>query len=304
MDGETSVWKTGPFWLLMVVLALVAALIFMGVRYRDVTVGMEIVPKVMARKAAVLSALRIKMIKSVDLEKSAVMADTDEASIAFAEKSVREAGAVEQDLRELSQLVEAYPSEKEIKLLHEFNGCWKEFRSIDQAVLEFAVQNSNLKAARFSFAAARDAMVLFEEALAKLMQEQEAGPICGLASQALAAALKIQILHAPHIAAPNDEEMDGLEKNIQENDAMARRSLNALQPLVSPDLQFTFRQAEAAFHEFSGVTVKIIELSRQNTNIKSFELSLNRKRNITSQCEEILTSLGDAVQSRSFKATR
>jgi hypothetical protein len=304
MDGETSVWKTGPFWLLMAVLALVAALIFMGVRYRDVTVGMEIVPKVMARKTAVLSALRINMIKSVDSEKSAVMADTDEASIAFAEKSVREAGAVEQDLWELNQLIEAYPSEKEIKLLQEFNGCWTEFRSIDQAVLEFAVQNSNLKAARFSFAAARDAMVLFEDAIAKLMQGQEAGPICGLASQALAAALKIQILHAPHIAAPNDEEMDGLEKNIQENGAMVRRSLNALQPLVPADLQFTFRQAEAAFHEFSSVTGKIIELSRQNTNIKSFELSLNRKRNITSQCEEILTSLGDAVQSRSFKATR
>ncbi len=93
MDGETSIWKMGPFWLLMAVLALVAALLFMGVRYRDVTVGMEIVPKVMARKAAVLSALRVNMIKSVDSEKSAVMADTDEASIAFAEKSVREAEA-------------------------------------------------------------------------------------------------------------------------------------------------------------------------------------------------------------------
>jgi hypothetical protein len=304
MDGETSIWKMGPFWLLIAVLALVAALLFIGVRSRDATVGMEIVPKVMARKAAVLSALRINMIKSVDSEKSAVMADTDEASIAFAEKSVREAGAVEQDLRELSQLVEAYPSEKEVKLLQEFNACWTDFRSIDQAVLEFAVQNSNRKAARFSFAAARDAMALFEDALAKLMRGQEGGPICGLASQALVAALKIQILHAPHIASPNDEEMDGLEKNIQENDAMARRSINALKPLVSPDLQSTLRQAETAYHEFANVTTKIIELSRQNTNIKSFELSLNRKRNITSQCEEILTSLQDAVQSRSFKATR
>ena len=304
MDGETSIWKMGPFWLLMAVLALVAALLFMGVRYRDATVGMEIVPKVMARKTAVLSAIRINMIKSVDSEKSAVMADTDEASIAFAEKSVREAEEVEQNLRELSQLVEAYPSEKEVKLLLEFNRCWTEFRCIDQAVLEFAVQNSNRKAARFSFAAARDATALFEDALSKLMRGQEGGPICGLASQALAAALKIQILHAPHIASPNDEEMDGLEKNIQENDALVRRSLKALQPIVSPDLQSTLRQAEAAYHEFANVTVKIIELSRQNTNIKSFELSLNRKRNITSQCEEILTSLQDAVQSRSFKATR
>jgi hypothetical protein len=51
-------------------------------------------------------------------------------------------------------------------------------------------------------------------------------------------------------------------------------------------------------------TDRILEWSRQNTNIKSFELSLNRKRKITAQCEEILTKLQDAIQSRTFKATR
>ena len=304
MDNETSVWKTGPFWLLMAILALVAALLFMGVRYRDVTVGMEIVPKVMARKATVLSAIRVHMIQSVGAEKSAVMADTDGASAAFAEEWARWAEAVEKGLQELDQLIEAYPSEREIKLLKEFKGCWAEFRAIDRAVLEIAVQNSNLKAARLSFDAARDALTRFEGALAQLMQGREGGPICGLASHALAAALNIQVLHAPHIASPSDEEMDGLEKTIRENDAMARRSLNALQPLVSPDRQPALCQAQAAYDEFAKVTASVIQLSRQNTNIKSLELSLNRKRNITSQCDEILTSLQDAVQSRSFKATR
>jgi hypothetical protein len=304
MDSETSILKMGPFWLLMAVLVLVAALLFVGVRYRDVTVGMEIVPKVMARKAAVLSAIRINMIKSVDAEKSAVMADTDGVSAAFAEESVRWAEAVERDLQELHQLVEAYPSEKEAKRLQEFQGCWTEFRAIDRVVLEIAVQNSNLKAAELSFGAARDAMTALEEALTELMRSQESGPICGLAANALAAALKIHVLQAPHIAAPHDQEMDGLEKNILENDALARRSLRALQPLVSPERQPTLRRAELAYNEFAHVTEEIIKLSRQNTNIKSLELSLNRKRNITSQCDEILISFQDAVQSRSFKATR
>ncbi len=34
------------------------------------------------------------------------------------------------------------------------------------------------------------------------------------------------------------------------------------------------------------------------------ELSLNRKRKLTSQCEEILMSLQEAILSRSLKATR
>jgi hypothetical protein len=38
---------------------------------------MDIVPTVMARKLALLSAIRINMIRSVESEKSAVLADTD-----------------------------------------------------------------------------------------------------------------------------------------------------------------------------------------------------------------------------------
>lgn len=299
MDGETSVWKTGRFWLLMVALALVASLFFFSVNYRDASVG-----KVMARKVAVLSTLRLNMIKSVEAEKSAVMADTDEASVAFAEESTRVVGVFEEGLEELSQLIESYPSEKEVNLLQEFKGCWTEFREIDRAILEIAVQNSNLKAARLSFDAARQAMTHFEDNLVKLLRVQESGAICRLASNALAAGLKIQVLHAPHIASSNDEEMDALEKNIRENDAMVRRSIDALQPLASPDLQSTLRQAEAAYNEFAKVTTKIVELSRQNTNIKSFDISLNRKRKINYQCDEILTNLQDVVQSGSFKATR
>jgi hypothetical protein len=293
-----------PFWLLTAILVLVVALLFIGVRYRDVTVGMEIVPKVIARKAAVLSALRFNMIKSVESEKSAVMADTDGASMAFAEEAMRGVEAAEAGLREFSQLIEEYPSENEVKLLQEFKRCWSEFRDIDQAVLEIAVQNSNLKAARLSFGAARDAMAVFEDALLKLMNGQESGPIGRLAAHALAAGLKIQVLHAPHIASPNDEEMNAIEKSIRENDTTVRRSLDALQPLVSPDRQSILCQAEDAYHKFENLTATVTELSRQNTNIKSMELSLNRKRKITSQCEEILTSLQDAVHSRSFKATR
>jgi hypothetical protein len=304
MDQETSIWKTGPFWLLTAIVVLVASLLFIGVRYRDVTVGMEIVPKVIARKAAVLSALRINMIKSVESEKSAVMADTDAASIAFAQESTRGVEAAEEGLREISQLIEAYPSENEIQRLQEFKRCWTEFRHIDQAVLEFAVQNSNLKAARLSFGAGREAMTSFENALATLIRSQESGPICWLAGEALAAGLKIQVLHAPHIASSSDDEMNALEKGIWENDTLVRRALSALQPLVTPARQSILHQAEGAYNEFARLTSTVIELSRQNTNIKSMELSLNRKRKITSQCEEILASLQDAVLSRSFKATR
>jgi len=51
-------------------------------------------------------------------------------------------------------------------------------------------------------------------------------------------------------------------------------------------------------------TREVIGLSRQNTNVKSFELSLGRKRKITAQCDEILSNLQEALRSKEFKATR
>jgi hypothetical protein len=63
-------------------------------------------------------------------------------------------------------------------------------------------------------------------------------------------------------------------------------------------------QAKTAFSEFMEVTAEVIKLSRQNSNIKSLELSLGKKRKVTAQCDEILVAFQEAVQSRTFKATR
>ncbi len=98
--------------------------------------------------------------------------------------------------------------------------------------------------------------------------------------------------------------MDAIEASIRDNDATVRRSLEELNSLTPPERQPILRQAEAAYAEFAELTGKVIALSRQNTNIKSLELSLNRKRSITAQCDETLTSLQEAVHSRTFKATR
>jgi hypothetical protein len=304
MPRETPFWRTSPFWLLIAILTLVAVLIFLGGRYRDVTVGMDIVPKIMSRKAAALSAIRIHIIKSVEAEKNAVMANTDEDSIRFAEESRRASEAAEKNWQELTELIAAYPSAPEKELLQEFDSCWREFRKIDQQVLDFAVQNTNLKAARLSFGAASTAMNEFSHALSGLISESASGAICRLVYDAQTAALRIHVLHAPHIASPDDQEMDGIEKLIRQNDAVVRKALSSMKLMIPPAKRVFFLQAEAAYDAFMDFTDRVLEWSRQNTNVKSFELSLNRKRKITAQCEEILTKLQDAIQSRTFKATR
>lgn len=283
---------------------VIAALIILGLYFRNDIVGVDSVPKIMAQKMELLSALRINLLKSVELEKSAVMADTDEASIAFAEESLKAAEAGDAKLAELARLMEKHSSGKERDLLDEFDACWAEFRRVDRQVLDFAVQNTNLKAARLSFGAGSGAMRQLEKELARLVRDTPEGPICRLVLDAQTAALRINVVHAPHIASPDDAEMDGIEKTIQENDAMVRRSLGEIRALLPSAKMGILLQAEVSYDAFMEITARVLHLSRQNTNIKSFELSLNRKSRITAQCDTIVKSLQEAVQNRAFKATR
>jgi hypothetical protein len=294
--------------LLLLVFLLGSGLMFLAVKYKGVNLGIEDIAGIMEKKQQVLSRMRINLFKAVEAEKSAVMADTDQASQAFADQSRKAGESVDRDWKEFELLVKKDHTDQENKLLQEFNGCWTEFRKTDRQLLDYAVKNTNIKAANLSFEQGTGAMKRFEEGLNDLTggksMNREEGQIAKLAGEALVAGFKIHYLHAPHIAAANDEQMDKIEADIKKIEERIKKSLDELKPLVPAKKQAAWLKAKTAYDELATVTAKVIELSRQNTNIKSFELSLGRKRKITAQCDEILLSLQEAVRSRSIKATR
>ncbi len=297
-------------WIVLVVLVLLSIVTAIGIKYNLININLDIkdVMGLMTKKMDVLARMRINLLKSVEAEKMAVMADTDESSRGYAAESLRAADALEKDRLELDLLIKKDPTDREMKLFQEFERCWAEFRKIDQVLLDFAVKNTNIKAANLSFHKGSEAVKDFEEALYSLISNQESvkedPQITQLVSKAMMAGIQIHYLHAPHIAAANDDQMDKIEKEIKQNEAIISSVLTRLIPLVPRGKMVFLQKAKTAYGELSQVTAQVIELSRQNTNIKSFELSLGRKRKITAQCDDILKSLEEAVRSRSFKATR
>jgi len=264
--------------------------------------------KNIVKKSEIVSQLRINLLKSGEMEKSSVMAITDEESKEFADKSIAASAAVDQDLTVLRSLNETTPRPDEEKLLVEFSSCWTEYRKLDQVILDLAVQNTNLKAARLSRENGNAAMQRFEQALDDVMHLYLGTPnesqVTRLSYQAITAGLKIYTLHSSHIDEASDEKMDQIEAQMkaEENDAV--KSLDGLTGTVSEGGREGLAQAKTAFTEFLGVTAKVITLSRENSNIKSLELSLGRKRKVATQCDEILATFQETVQSRTFKATR
>ena len=125
-----------------------------------------------------------------------------------------------------------------------------------------------------------------------------------LSYEALTAGLKVFALHKPHIEEADDQKMDKIEQSIKSYDESARKALGSLSRIVELKDNEGLKNAETAYERFMNLTGEVLKLSRMNTNIKSAELSLGKKRLISSQCQEILATLQETVQAQRFNATR
>jgi hypothetical protein len=290
------------------ILVTLIVLVLLGIKFHGENLRLEDALGNTIRKSELLSDIKANLLKSVEAEKSAVLADTDEASKIFADQSLQATAAANEDLHKLHRLVEEGRISEEVKLLGEFDNCWTEFQKIDQVLLELAVQNTNIKATKLSYTEGCGAMTRFEQGLGDLIKASlavaEERQIVGLAFQAFSAMQKIHCLEAPHILASSDQQMDEIEGEMRSAAEQVRISLKTLDSLVNEKGKAPLMEAEKAYAEFTKVNAEVIELSRQNTNVKSMELSLNKKRKVTVLCEDVLGALQETVRSRTFRATK
>jgi hypothetical protein len=251
------------------------------------------------KKVALTGELSRTFSKSVEAEKSAVLATTDEESERFAAESKSAAQEVNRLLGELSALIteDARPREKE--RLDAFSAAWGKVAAIDARLLPLAVANTNLKAAHLS--THQGAMAL-ERLLAAVnaMEEGSKDPkrIRELA-RAQMAALTIQTLHAPHIASPDDAEMTALEARIHALEGTVEGAIASAGDRVPQA-----KDARAAWEEYRDNTAEILRLSRENTNVLSFSISVHEKREASVAAEVALQSLVNEVQNDGPRPTR
>jgi hypothetical protein len=181
---------------------------------------------------------------------------------------------------DLHARVEADARPGELAKLAGFDKAWAELRDVDRRLLELAVANSNLKAARL---AAGDAAVTLDrlvDALAAAEATSTDPAALRRLSAASVAALRIQTLLAPHIASADDAEMTRLEERMQ-----------ALGDVVRGVLPEAGSEAGAAWTDYERFVAEVRRLSRLNTNVRSVDVSLNEKRRATDACRSALAAL-------------
>lgn len=235
------------------------------------------------------------------------MADTDEASVAFAGEAELAKELLQKDVDVLRPLLQDLGYSEETRLLEEFGSRFSEYRALDRTILDLAVENTNLKAQRLSFGPAQDAADSFRDAVAAVVPSdtaRDAWRVKALVATAVVTVREIQVLQAPHIADADDAAMTRIEKRMATSEADARRALEMLAPLVHPASRPRLAAATAALDRFMSLNAQILALSRRNTNVRSLALSLDQKGKLTGACEERLRALRSALAQRGFTGTR
>lgn len=243
------------------------------------------------REVALVNQLRSELLLSNRHQKNAVLAPTDEASVAFAKSSETAAQNVEQTLLELKQLSMSDRNSDSSAAISRFEEQWRRYSDINQDCLDLAIQNTNLKATTLwsgDLATAVNSILALTDRVVKMEQKEAASDGLGATSEATrlrhayAVANTAHLLHSSikqHIdTSATDPQFDKIDRAVPQLLEQLRQQLGELLPLV-PVADATFSlSARAALDDIPSLQTRIVALSRLDTNSKSADLSLNAAR--------------------------
>jgi hypothetical protein len=280
-----------------IVLIVLALLAFHYHREEDIATKSAL----QSKRLELVGHMRAALSSASEAEKSAVMATTDEESQTFAEQSRAASTVVEQWRDELGKILEAGGTGEERDLLSQFSRAFIECQKIDRELLDLSVRNTNLKAYSLAFGPAADALASMDAGLSRILGESaastssQARQVMLLAAGAQSAAWRIQALLPPHIFEESDAKMDQLEARMAKEDQTVRSDLEELAVLLGSENR-DLQAATSKYAQFTELKAQILDLSRQNTNVRSLIISLNQKRKAFQVCQDALTSLEQSIQ--------
>jgi hypothetical protein len=251
--------------------------------------------------------LRVQLAKASNASDRAVMADTDEESVAFAREADKATGAIESGSAALATRLQSLGYAPEMHTLQDFTDRFAAYRKLDHDVLDLAVQNTNLKAQRLSFGPVRETADRFRDdlrAAAQLAPAKDRCRVDGLVARAELSVREIQILQAPHIAEPDESAMTRIENQMTERLAAARDALKSLAGGASAPMARQLEAGSAALDRFDKLSAELVALSRRNSNVRSLALALRRAPELVAACDGSLASLQEGLAKEGFSGTR
>jgi len=257
-----------------------------------------------ARRLA--SEMHVEFIQASEASNRAVMATSEDTSASAVAEAKRARDLVDRNIAALKPLLESLGYRDDLRYLDGFTTRFEEYERLDEDILSLAVEGTNVKAQRLSFGPAQQAADAFRKALeaAASHATRNKDRVDALAGNAREAVLEIQVIHAPHIAEPDDTVMTRMEEQMAACATAARNALKELQAALPPNARPQLVAAKDALDRFLAINAEIVSLSRRNSNVRSLALLFGRTRVVAAECADQLRALEQALAKHEFSATR
>ncbi len=280
-DAKKRVWLSVGSGLLIILLIIGLQLAGQRERTAEAALGQQ--------RLEVVQHMQLAFATALQAERAAVLAVTDATSRQHADEVRVAARQVAADIDHYAALAAQDPDAAEQERLTQLKRAFAVWQRTDGQILDFAGQNSNLKAYKLAFGPAAEAVAAADLALAHAALARDAA--LQPAAEARIALWRILALLAPHIAEESDAKMAAMEAAMQAEDAVVARSLAALAALPGDALTADLQAARSSYARFAELRQQILKLSRDNTNVHALALSLNEGLTAAGACERALDAL-------------
>jgi methyl-accepting chemotaxis protein len=265
-----------------------------------------------SKTAFLLSDVGANVQRARRIELRAVIVSGDKESREYAAQSREIAKLVDDAYPELSGLIDPSPKSSDRQNLEKFHAAWQEYRKIQEATLDLAVENSNVKSHKLATGKIDEKVNAILHAAATGLQQMEKNPIeissekSDLRSKAAEnirlAIQRLQIivldLHRQlnlYVYDSSDEEMNLLDERIalwQQDSEKLLADLSAI-PEIN-DVQW-LEALRGGFRDLKPLTAQMQKLLRANTNSRSFALSESAIKQLD-DCRANLVGLNDSLR--------
>jgi len=241
-------------------------------------------------------------------EKNTILAMTREQMDGFATSINKSIANIEDLQRKLDPLL----SEAVRKDMAEFTQTWEAFVAVNEEVRSLARENSNTRAAalsakevRTSFEKAQKSIGILVERLKVRMTTNEdvdalraTGIIQILAAEIQLGLLEIQRDEKNIILVPTLEEMKVFEDGMDKTLALVEGKITELENLVPESDKPIILQFKRELDNFLVAHKEVIDLSKQNTNVRAFTLASEKGNTLLIQAEKYLQAIINDAESR------
>lgn len=245
---------------------------------------------------------RYQLLLAADATKNAVLATDEETAKEFVRTARSSLAQVKEDLDKLGGLFARSRQAESAKALARVTTDLASLEKVAGSILGLAGRNTNLQASLLSHTAANQAVERLRTALASAGDGADC-PAAREALRAVAACLTILSLEDRHIDEASDDGMDRLERQMEDQRALAAGALDRLAGLL-PAGATGPEQARAALGDLWQNNQRIVALSRENSNIAALTLTMGHARQLLAQTLLDVDALRKSVLSREFSATR